>query len=61
MPNAHFGARWVLWLGGHIPITDMLIHRITHLPHEALNPTKEFGGKTGEKELVERMKCRNFE
>jgi len=34
----------------------MLIHRITHLPHEGLNSAKEFGGKTGEKELVEHMK-----
>jgi len=45
-----------LWLGGPIPITDMLIHGITHLPHEGLNPAKEFGGKTREKELFERMK-----
>jgi len=32
-----------LWLGGPIPITDMLIHIIMHLPYKGLNPTKEFG------------------
>ena len=26
-----------LWLGGSTPITNMLIHKITHLPHEGLN------------------------
>ena len=45
-----------LWLGGPIPITYMLIHRITNLPHEGLNPAKEFGEKMWEKELAERMK-----
>lgn len=35
---------------------DMIIHRITHLPHEGLKLAKEFGGKTREKDLVERMK-----
>lgn len=40
-----------LWKGGPIPITDMLIHRITHLPYKGLNPTKEFGGNTGENDL----------
>lgn len=34
----------------------MLIHIIAHLSHEELNMAKEFGGKTGEKDLVERMK-----
>ena len=43
-------------LGGPIPITDMNIHKITHLSHEGLNLDKEFGRNTGEKELVERMK-----
>lgn len=45
-----------LWLGGHIPITDMLIHIITHFPCEGLNLAKEFGGKTREKDLAEIMK-----
>ena len=45
-----------LWLGMPIPITDMLIHRITHLPHEGLNPAKEFGRNAGERDLVEKMK-----
>lgn len=44
-----------LWLGGPIPITDMLIHRIIQLSYEGLNLTKEFGKKIGEKELAERM------
>lgn len=33
----------------------MLIHRITHLPYKGMNPTKEFGGKTGQKDLAKRM------
>ena len=45
-----------LWLGESVPITDMLIHRITLLPHSGLNLAKEFCGKTGEHDLVERMK-----
>jgi len=45
-----------LWLGGHIPITDMIIHTITQLPYDGLNPAKEFGRKTGEKDMAERMK-----
>lgn len=36
-----------LWLGVHIPITYMLIHRITHLPHEGFSLAKEFGKKAG--------------
>ena len=39
-----------------IPITDMLIHRITLLPHSGLHPAKEFGGKTSERDLVKRIK-----
>jgi len=31
-----------LGLGGPIPITNMIIHRITHLPYEGLNSAKEF-------------------
>ena len=45
-----------LWIGMPIPITHILIHRITHLPHEGLNPAKEFGRKTSERELAEQMK-----
>lgn len=45
-----------LWLGELILITDMLIHRITLLPHSGLNPANEFGGKTGKCNLTERMK-----
>jgi len=49
-----------LWLGIPIPITDILIHKITHLPHEALNPAKEFRGKVGKRDLAKKMK-KNFE
>jgi len=45
-----------LWLGELIPITNMLIHRITLLPHSRLIPTKAFGGKMGECYLDEKMK-----
>lgn len=45
-----------LWLGGPIPITYMLIHRIMHLLYKGTNLAKEFGGKTGEKDLAERLK-----
>ena len=34
----------------------MLIHRITRLPYKGVNPTKEFGGKTREKYLTDKMK-----
>lgn len=44
------------FLNASIPITDMLIHRITLLPHLGLNLAKAFGGKTSEHELVEKMK-----
>jgi len=39
-----------------IPITDMLIHRITLLSQVGENPTIEFGGKIGECELAKAMK-----
>lgn len=39
-----------------IPIINMLIHRITLLPHSRLNPDKEFGRKIGERDLAKRMK-----
>lgn len=39
-----------------MPITDMLIHRITLLLHLVLNSAKEFGRKVGEHDLAERMK-----
>jgi len=45
-----------LWLGELISITNMMIHRITFLLHLGLNPAKAFGGNTGERGLVERMK-----
>lgn len=45
-----------LWLGGPIPITGMLIHRITHLSYKGLNLAKEFCKMIGEKDLAERMK-----
>jgi len=33
----------------------MLIHKITLLPHSALNPSKVFGGKTSKRDLAEKM------
>jgi len=39
-----------------ILIIDMLIHRITRLPHSGLNLAKVFGGKVGEHDLAKRMK-----
>lgn len=45
-----------LWLGEPIPITDMLIHRITKFPYKGVDLAKEFGGKSKEKELENRMK-----
>lgn len=45
-----------LWMSTLIPIIDMLIHRITLLPHLGLNPAKEFGGKTSERDIEEKMK-----
>lgn len=45
-----------LWLGDLIPITDMLIHRITLLPHSGLNLAKAFEGKTSKCDLAERIK-----
>jgi len=49
-----------LCLSMPIPITDMLIHRIMLLPYSGLNPAKEFGRKTSEHDLVEKMK-KNFD
>jgi len=45
-----------LWLSMPIPITGMLIHRITLLSHLGLNPTKEFSKKMSERDLAEKMK-----
>jgi len=45
-----------LWLNTLIPITDMLIHRITLLPHLGLNLAKALHGKTRERDLVENIK-----
>ena len=42
-----------LCIGASIPIMNMPIHRITHLLHEGLNPAKEFGEKTSERDLEE--------
>lgn len=46
----------MLVVGKPIPITDMLIHKITLLSHSKLNPAKAFGGKLGEHNLTERIK-----
>lgn len=46
----------ILWLGQSIPVIEMLIHRITKLPHKGADPTKELAGKTREKQLDDRMK-----
>ena len=45
-----------LWLEELIPITDMLIHRITWLPHSREYPTMVFGGKTHKRDLTKAMK-----
>ena len=45
-----------LWMNEPIPITNMLIHRITLLPHPRLNLAKVFGRKTSEHDLTEKMK-----
>ena len=42
-----------LWLGEPIPINDMLIHWITMLPHEGVDPIKAFGVKSKEKQLAD--------
>lgn len=34
----------------------MLVHKITLLLHEGLNPAKEFGEKTSERDLAEKLK-----
>lgn len=46
-----------LWPGDPILIIDMLIHRFTELPYKGANLAKEFGGKSGKKELVDEMKA----
>lgn len=45
-----------LWLVELILITDMLIHKITLLPHSRMNLVEEFGRKVGECDLARRMK-----
>lgn len=45
-----------LWLSMPIPITDMLIHQIMLLSHSCLNPAKDFGRKTSERDLAKMMK-----
>ena len=46
----------ILWLGQPIPLTNMLIHKITKLTHKRTDTAKEFARKTGEKELADNMK-----
>jgi len=46
-----------LWPGDPILITNMLIHQITNLHYKGADPTKEFGGKSGEKYLANKMKA----
>lgn len=41
-----------LWLGEPIPIIEMLIHWITLLPYQGVDPTEAFGGKPQEKKLT---------
>lgn len=38
-----------IWLGEPIPIINMLIHCITRLPYQVVDPTEEFGGKSKKK------------
>jgi len=45
-----------LWLEELIPITDRLIHRITHLSYTAKNLAMIFGGKGGDQALIKSMK-----
>lgn len=45
-----------LWPREPIPIIDMLIHRITNPIYKGADLAKEFGGKSGERELVDKMK-----
>ena len=44
-----------LWLNVLIPIIDMLVHWIMLLPQCGLNLVKEFGCKTSEHDLAEKM------
>lgn len=45
-----------LWLGEPIPITDMLIHRITRLLYQGVDRAEEFAIERMEKKLMDRMK-----
>lgn len=45
-----------LWLGGPIPIDNMLIHRIIALPYQGANLAYAFVGKSQEKNLTDQMK-----
>ena len=47
-----------LWLSVPIPITNILIHRFTNFPYKGENPAKEFGGKSKEKELEDKIKTK---
>lgn len=39
-----------------LPIIDMLIHRIITLSYEGVDLAKEFGGKSKEKQITDKMK-----
>lgn len=45
-----------LWLGGPIPVTDMLVHRITLFHYQGVNPANAFVGKSREKKMIDEMK-----
>lgn len=45
-----------LWLMEIVLTTDMLIHYITKIPYKGVDLAKEFGGKTREKQLANKMK-----
>lgn len=47
-----------LWLGDPIPITNMMIHKITLLLHSSLNLAMAFGRISGEHDPIERMKAK---
>lgn len=47
-----------LWISENIPITNILIHRITKLPYKGADLDKDFGGKIKEKKLVDKMKTK---
>jgi len=44
-----------LWLGGPIPIMDMLIQRITLLLYQGIDTLEDFVGNSQEKKLEDQM------